>query len=104
MNTKPVKTQSESSAPTPRLRKLRLRRRRNRLRRLLAFASSGFVVVGAVCVRTATDQRQRPRQLVGLDQHFARLGSLTGPDDATGLHQVHQPAGLGETDSKLALQ
>ncbi|GAB4941095.1 hypothetical protein MAHJHV47_45000 [Mycobacterium avium subsp. hominissuis] len=32
------------------------------------------------------------RGIVGLDQHLARLGPLGGPDDAAGLHQVHQPA------------
>src|SRR5207248_4956535 len=43
-------------------------------------------------------------QLVGLDQHLARLRPLARPDDAARLHQVHQPPGLGEPDPQLALQ
>jgi Gpi18-like mannosyltransferase len=35
-------------------------------------------------------------QGVRLDQHLAGLGALRRPDDAAGLHQVHQPARLGE--------
>src|SRR5882757_3980430 len=42
--------------------------------------------------------------LIGRDQHVAGLGALAGPDDAPTLHQVHQPARLGEPDPQLALQ
>ena len=40
--------------------------------------------------------RQGLLQLVRLDQHLAGLGPLRRPDDAPGLHEVHQPARLGE--------
>src|SRR5439155_26576282 len=43
-------------------------------------------------------------QFIRLDQHVTRLGPLTGSDDPAGLHQVHQPAGLGEADPQLALE
>ena len=39
-----------------------------------------------------------------MTQHLARLGPLGRPHDAAGLHQVHQPAGLGEADPQFALQ
>ena len=42
--------------------------------------------------------------LVRRDQHVAGLRPLARPDDAAALHQVHQPAGLGEADAQLALQ
>ena len=43
-------------------------------------------------------------EILGLDQNFARLGSLARPHDSSRLHQVHQPSGLGESHAQLALQ
>src|ERR1700737_2833327 len=43
-------------------------------------------------------------ELLGTDEHLARLGSLARPDDAARLHQVHESAGLGEAPPQLALQ
>ena len=37
-------------------------------------------------------------------QDVPRLGTLTRPDNTPALQQVHQPAGLCETDPELALQ
>ena len=48
--------------------------------------------------------REHLLQLVGLDQHVAGLRALRRADDAAALHQVHQPARLGEPDPQLALQ
>ena len=53
-----------------------------------------IVIVGT----PAPDRRQGDREFLGLDQHIAGLGALRRPDDAVVLHQVHQPAGLGEAD------
>src|SRR3712207_2251545 len=43
-------------------------------------------------------------QLLGADEDVARLRPLARPDDTAALHEVHEPAGLGEADAQLALQ
>jgi Gpi18-like mannosyltransferase len=47
---------------------------------------------------------QRLLQLVRLDQHVPGLAALGRPHDAAGLHEVHEPARLGEADPQLALE
>jgi hypothetical protein len=45
-----------------------------------------------------------PSSSSGPHQHVAGLGALRRPDDAAALHEVHQPAGLGEAHAQLALE
>jgi hypothetical protein len=47
---------------------------------------------------TRTSRAPRPHE------HVARLAALGRADDAAALHEVHEPAGLGEADAQLALQ
>src|SRR2546423_5395244 len=39
-----------------------------------------------------------------MNEYVAGLRAFARTDDAATLHQIHQPAGLGEPDSELALQ
>src|SRR3954453_17960590 len=77
-------------------------------RRGAGFTDTPTRLPGAGCRAVARlvdpECRQGLFELVGLDQHLAGLGSLGGAHDATGLHEIHQPARLGEADPQLALQ
>jgi Gpi18-like mannosyltransferase len=59
---------------------------------LAALVISTYVLVTSIHPQS----RQGLFELVRLDQHLAGLGTLRRADDAPGLHQVHQPARLGE--------
>ncbi len=48
--------------------------------------------------------RDHGRQVIWSHEHFACLRTLAGADHAAHLEQIHQPAGLGETDPQFALQ
>ena len=52
----------------------------------------------------ALEQRERLRQVVGLDEHVARLRPLGRADDGARFEQVHEAPGLRESDAQLALQ
>ena len=62
--------------------------------------------VGATAARDvlAAQPREHAGQLLGGDQHVARLRALRRADDLARLQQIHQASGLGEADAELALQ
>src|SRR3954470_526319 len=54
-------------------------------------------------VSLTADDRDHAIQFVRLDEHIARLGALARPDHPARLHEIHQPARLGEAHPQLAL-
>lgn len=77
------------------------------LKLLAAIMGATIVIVGVALLRGLLVNAQGGQgllQLVGLDQNVAGLRPLGRPDDTTRLHEVHEPAGLGEADPELALK
>src|SRR5690606_13488361 len=80
---------------------------RDWLRRGVLVIHAGVRLVGALVLAghvLAADAGDRGAELVGVDQHVARLGPLGGAHDLAGLEQVHQAPRLREADAQLALQ
>jgi Gpi18-like mannosyltransferase len=65
-----------------------------------------LVIVGYGLLRGLVDAQrgQGLLQLIGLDQDVTGLRTLRRADYAPRLHQVHEPAGLGETHPEFTLQ
>jgi Gpi18-like mannosyltransferase len=70
---------------------------------LAVILALGYTLATRLLVVDA-EGRESLLKLVGFDKNLTRLGPLGGADDAAGLHEVHEPARLRETDPELALE